>query len=124
MRLTSLKPRLAGTASRLGASHQTEQARDQHRSATQPWRAWYKTARWQRLRAKVLARDRFTCRKTGIVLIGKHPAPDSPVVDHIVPHRGDERLFWDEANLQAVSKAYHDAEKQAVEANDIKGVWY
>lgn len=72
----------------------------------------------------MLARDNFTCRKTGIILIGKYPAPDSPVVDHIHPHRGYEHLFWDEANLQTVSKAYHDAEKQAVEAKDIKGVWY
>ena len=30
------------------------------------------------------------------------------VVDHIVPHRGDEKLFWDERNWQALCKACHD----------------
>ena len=30
------------------------------------------------------------------------------VVDHIVPHRGDHRLFWDEQNWQPLCKACHD----------------
>lgn len=30
------------------------------------------------------------------------------VVDHIIPHRGDKRLFWDESNWQAMSKQCHD----------------
>ena len=30
------------------------------------------------------------------------------VVDHIIPHRGDGRLFWDEGNWQALCKAHHD----------------
>lgn len=30
------------------------------------------------------------------------------VVDHITPHRGDPRLFWDEANWQPMCKACHD----------------
>ena len=30
------------------------------------------------------------------------------VVDHIVPHRGREQLFWDESNWQALCKACHD----------------
>lgn len=75
----------------------------------------YRTARWRALRLEVLRRDGWTCRQTGVLLIGKHPAPDSPVVDHIVPHRGDEALFWDPANLQAVAKGWHDAEKQRLE---------
>ena len=29
-------------------------------------------------------------------------------VDHIVPHRGDHRLFWDEQNWQPLCKACHD----------------
>jgi 5-methylcytosine-specific restriction endonuclease McrA len=50
-----------------------------------------------------------------VLLVGRHPAPNSPVIDHIIPHRGDERLFWDESNLHAVSKAYHDSTKQSEE---------
>lgn len=30
------------------------------------------------------------------------------VVDHIVPHRGDEALFWDESNWQPLCKKCHD----------------
>lgn len=30
------------------------------------------------------------------------------VVDHIKPHRGDQRLFWDEDNWQALCKECHD----------------
>jgi 5-methylcytosine-specific restriction protein A len=32
----------------------------------------------------------------------------SQVVDHIVPHKGDPALFWDETNWQAMSKVCHD----------------
>ena len=28
-------------------------------------------------------------------------------VDHIVPHRGDRKLFWDEANWQALCHSHH-----------------
>jgi 5-methylcytosine-specific restriction protein A len=31
------------------------------------------------------------------------------VVDHIRPHRGDRRLFWDRANWQGLCKRCHDA---------------
>ena len=30
------------------------------------------------------------------------------VVDHIVPHKGDEKLFWDRNNWQALCKQCHD----------------
>ena len=30
------------------------------------------------------------------------------VVDHIEPHRGDPKLFWDEGNWQALCKPCHD----------------
>ncbi|WP_278244315.1 HNH endonuclease [Caldisalinibacter kiritimatiensis] len=30
------------------------------------------------------------------------------VVDHIVPHHGDEALFWNEDNLQSLCKLCHD----------------
>ena len=80
---------------------------------------WLNTARWQRLRMKVLERDQFICRQTGVMLIGEYPAPNSPVVDHIKPHRGNPDLFWDEENLQSVSKEWHDAEKQSLERRGL-----
>ena len=37
------------------------------------------------------------------------------VVDHIVPHKGDTRLFWKESNLQSMTKHCHDKFKQSQE---------
>lgn len=90
-----------------------------------PWHGWYNTAEWQRLREITLLRDMYTCQKTGVLLVGKYPAPNSPVVDHIKPHRGDRRKFFDPDNLMAVSKAYHDSIKQAEEQASLhqRGVW-
>jgi 5-methylcytosine-specific restriction protein A len=31
------------------------------------------------------------------------------VVDHIVPHKGDQALFWDKNNWQSLCKPHHDA---------------
>jgi len=30
------------------------------------------------------------------------------VVDHIIPHRGDSKLFWDQRNWQPLCKSCHD----------------
>ena len=30
------------------------------------------------------------------------------VVDHIVPHKGNEALMWDESNYQSLCKTCHD----------------
>lgn len=35
------------------------------------------------------------------------------VTDHIVPHRGDPLLFWDETNWQSLCKTHHDAKTGA-----------
>jgi 5-methylcytosine-specific restriction enzyme A len=60
--------------------------------------------RWRRARAAFLARYPLcaTCRSQGRVV----PAT---VVDHVVPHRGDQRLFWDRGNWAPSCKACHDA---------------
>lgn len=31
------------------------------------------------------------------------------VVDHVIPHKGDQRLFWDMSNWQSLCKSCHDA---------------
>jgi 5-methylcytosine-specific restriction protein A len=36
------------------------------------------------------------------------------VVDHVIPHKGDERVFWDEANWQPLC-GYHHGQKTARE---------
>ncbi len=42
------------------ASSGTSEAR---RGVTAPWRSWYKTSRWQKLRMSILIRDGFTCQR-------------------------------------------------------------
>jgi 5-methylcytosine-specific restriction protein A len=61
-------------------------------------------SKWRRARLAFLAQHPLclTCQARGRVV----PAT---VVDHVVPHRGDQRLFWDEANWAAACKSCHDA---------------
>ena len=40
---------------------------------------------------------------------------EANVVDHIIPHKGDTRLFWDENNVQSLLKQCHDKFKQSQE---------
>jgi 5-methylcytosine-specific restriction protein A len=49
------------------------------------------------------------CEREGI-------AHSATVTDHIVPHRGDAELFWNEANWQALCKRHHDRKSLREEA--------
>lgn len=59
--------------------------------------------KWRAVRAQFLRRNPLCveCLKRGKI------AP-ATVVDHIIPHRGDEKLFWEERNWQALCKVCHD----------------
>ena len=59
--------------------------------------AWRKASK-QFLRAHPLCEE---CQKQGKFVM-------ATVVDHIVPHRGDEKLFWDRSNWRALCKRCHD----------------
>jgi len=41
---------------------------------------------------------------------------EATVVDHRVPHRGDQRLFWDRSNWQSLCSTHHSSDKQREEA--------
>jgi 5-methylcytosine-specific restriction enzyme A len=117
-RLKTMPPRIQPLGTRLKPAmtrEESEAKRFRDRDAQVGWRKWYYTARWKKLRQSVLIRDNYTCQKTGVVCVGKYPAPNSPVVDHIEQHHGDEVLFWNPKNLQTVSKEYHDKVKQSEE---------
>ncbi|MCB1476619.1 MAG: HNH endonuclease [Rhodobiaceae bacterium] len=93
-----------------------------NRDGALPWRGWYKTARWQKLRWSVLVRDLFTCR-----MCKRIEADTSKLVaDHIKAHRGDEALFWDAENIQTLCKPCHDSAKQQEEQASLttRGVWW
>lgn len=61
-------------------------------------------AKWQRARLRYLREHPLcvTCCRQGRLTVAS-------VVDHIVPHRGDEQRFWDRSNWQALCKPCHDA---------------
>ena len=60
-------------------------------------------ARWRKARTAFLQRNPLCneCMKRGKIT----PAT---VVDHIIPHRGDRKLFWDESNWQPLCECCHD----------------
>jgi 5-methylcytosine-specific restriction enzyme A len=60
-------------------------------------------ARWRRARRSYLARHPLCVR----CLVQGRVVP-ATVVDHVVPHRGGQRLFWDQANWAALCKRCHD----------------
>jgi 5-methylcytosine-specific restriction protein A len=39
------------------------------------------------------------------------------IVDHIIPHRGDQSRFWDQDNWQPLCKSCHDIKTATVTAN-------
>jgi 5-methylcytosine-specific restriction enzyme A len=62
-------------------------------------------SRWRKARATFLSRHQLCecdeCR-------AQHRLLPASVVDHKTPHRGDQTLFWDTSNWQALSKPCHD----------------
>ena len=61
-------------------------------------------SRWQRESKRYLESHPLCaeCMKKGVYT-------KATVVDHVTPHRGDQRLFWDRANWQALCKPCHDS---------------
>ena len=66
--------------------------------------------RWRKARAAFLAKHPLCvmCEAVGWLV-------EATVVDHIEPHRGDKRKFWDRTNWQALCAACHNSLKQAEE---------
>jgi 5-methylcytosine-specific restriction protein A len=60
--------------------------------------------RWRRARRSYLARHPLC-----VVCLVQGRVVPATIVDHAVPHRGDPKLFWDEANWAALCKPCHDA---------------
>lgn len=67
--------------------------------------------RWRKERGQFLVLNRFCkfCRDEG-------KRTHATVVDHIIPHRGDEQIFWDKSNWQPLCKQHHDGDKAVIEA--------
>lgn len=95
---------LNGKASKCPAHLTAQRAREDERR-DKAIKALYGTA-WRQARAAYLRQHPLCvglqCQLDGLLT----PAC---VVDHIRPHKGDRRLFWDVANWQALCKPCHDS---------------
>lgn len=67
--------------------------------------------KWQKARVTFLRSHPLCsyCERRGRVEL-------ATVVDHKVPHRGDQSLFWNKANWQSLCASCHSAIKQKEEA--------
>lgn len=78
------------------------------------WREGLTTAqrgyggKWQRYRLKFLERN-VLC----VMCAAQGKVTAANVVDHIVDHRGNQDLFWDKANHQALCQPCHSAKTAA-----------
>jgi len=73
--------------------------------------------KWQAARAVFLQAHPLCamCQQRGVVTAAQ-------VVDHIVPHRQDMKLFWDRKNWQPLCHSCHCAHKQRLErSGDMMG---
>lgn len=61
------------------------------------------TTAWDKARS-VYLRDHPLCEEC----LRNGRITPATVVDHIIPHRGDRKLFWDQTNWQVMCKACHD----------------
>ena len=66
----------------------------------------YGSRRWRR-KAKAWLALEPVC----VMCKAKGEVTAATVADHVVPHRGDEHLFWD-GELQSLCKFHHDGTKQ------------
>ena len=92
------------TEERLCETHQQEYNRQYNQQERPEYsRTLYRSSRWRKLRRVFLQEHPLCvqCQELGTL------TPAS-VVDHITPHKGDEALFFDEANLQPLCKPCHD----------------
>lgn len=70
------------------------------------------------LRERALLRDGFRCqhKQCGAILKRGRSDPQSAVVHHITPHKGNLDLFFDLNNLQSVCWTCHSGDIQSIEA--------
>ena len=80
------------------------------------WHAWYSKPIWRDdLRPAQLMRQPFCCS-----CLAQGYRTRASVVDHVIPHRGDWRLFVDPDNHQSLCKSCHDRKTASEQAEKRK----
>ncbi len=109
MKLQMLKPRLAtSTASRIPTMQPGSWRTEGQTSTARGYGYKWQQARERFLRSHPLC---CYCERGGKVTAAS-------VVDHRTPHRGNQSLFWDESNWQALCASCHSSAKAAEESAD------
>lgn len=69
---------------------------------------------WQKARSRFLREHPLCeyCKREGRLT-------QATVVDHVVPHQGDQSKFWDEANWQALCAPCHSSVKAKEEGRGV-----
>lgn len=88
---------------------------------------------WEKARASFLAKpeNQFCarCKERGLLNVGQLRMDGSPqtnphrmhlVVNHKVPHKGDQTLFWDRKNWEVACPDHHDIRIQQEEHGTFK----
>lgn len=83
--------------------------RTQRTPQAQAYQAWYKTARWQSLRAYHLTVEPL-CR----MCLGHGRTTPATIVHHVEPHKGDPSKFWN-GPFASLCAPCHDSKAQSIE---------
>lgn len=88
-------------------------AKYQRSEESQLARKLYKRQQWIKGRAHFLRHNPLCvfCLENGF-------AEPAKVVDHKIPHKGDEKLFFDQSNWQPLCDFHHSSIKQMMEKNN------
>ena len=111
-------PRICGCGHRIASRERCaceRKRKAEHDQRRMPARERGYDSKWDRERAAYL-KQHPTCDRPGC------GAPAS-VVDHVVPHRGDQHLFWSRSNWQSLCNTCHVRWKQAQEKRAATRPW-
>lgn len=73
-------------------------------------------SKWQKARLEFLKANPFC-----VMHLKRNERVKADVVDHIIPHRGDDKLFWNKRNWQALCFRCHNSVKKAQEMSPDAG---
>ncbi len=107
-------PLLINSVERHCDKHRKLQNKDKERGRKTAHQRGY-TSRWRKAARAYLERNAL-CR----LHMERGEVVAATVVDHIIPHRGDQRIFWQKTNWQSLCKPCHD-HKTATEDGGFTG---
>ena len=74
-------------------------------------------------RSREEARKRFLGRYPLCVeCLKDNRVTTAQIVDHVIPHKGDHILFWDENNWQSLCKRHYDIKTAKEDGKEIAGL--